>query len=163
MRFLASIAAITVALGATIASDSFVDAHAQRVQDSVDSGECSSTCLAYENPENLHLFHWGEECLLGALVLITVCSLTNKTSINWINAMVWSVSLSILFLLGGMNCLFEMITDGAQSQYGLKLAFMDSTMPMILLDAVVCIVSISLLVLGPPRGWDGKEEMSWEL
>lgn len=161
MRFVATTAAIILALGATFASDSFVDAHSEQVQQSVENGSCRGVCLAYENPASLHFFHRGEECLLGALVLISICSLSTKTSISWINAALWAICLSILLLLGSLNCLFEMISDGAQSQYGLRLGFMDSNMPMILLDAVVCVVSFTLLIYGPPRGWDGKEELGW--
>ncbi|MCB0323980.1 MAG: hypothetical protein KDD69_10415 [Bdellovibrionales bacterium] len=153
------IVVIVLAVLVAFSADGLAQRHVSELMQMM-HGESEFRALqAYEKGEPLNGIHSAAEAILGGLLLVAICSLWRFAARLGILQIFWGMGLVAVCALCGTGALFEMIRDGAESQLGLQVPFFASSRPSVLMDSAVAISAVGLLLVGPPRGWSGTEDI----
>lgn len=71
----------------------------------------------------------------------------------------WVMVICCIVLLSGVALLFEGAADGLQQQFGYRARATNSLELSCGFELVSIIALFSALAIGPPRGWDGDDEL----
>lgn len=94
--------------------------------------------------------------LLGiSLVLM----LRFKPTLHQFVSTAWTMVICCIVLLTGLALLFEGAADGLQQQFGYHASAINSLELSCGFELVSIIALFGALVIGPPRGWSGDEEL----
>jgi hypothetical protein len=138
-------------------SDCVIFDHQSAMSELKVNGECSPDCMAYQISDSAHKLHLIDEYALGAMFLSSIFCLSKTLAKTGLFQLCWALGLSVILGVSGITILLGIVADGAEAQFGTNLGLMESLAPSILMEFGIVITTITLLYLGPFRGWFGEE------